>query len=642
MKNFYCLLFFLFSCSCACIAQTLTVHSGGVDWLVPAEEMGNAVAGADGETLTIMGKEFRVTDISSMDVGTETVSPYTVAVVYSGHAAGVTCSGDCMSHLSISVSGADVIIEQDDDLEDEITYTLTGSSTDGSFYMDGRLKATVELHDLTLASSSTAPINIRNGKRIAIVLDGTSTLTDAATSDGKGALMVNGHSEFSGDGTLNITGNARHAYWADEYIQLKKSFTGQINILHAAGDGINVNQYFRQNGGTVSIADVGDDGIQVSADDDETGYVLISGGTLSVSVSANGAKGIKADGTITIDDDKGTPDITVMSSAAAYYDSADREIKGTSCISSDTDISISAGVLTLTATGTGGKGVKADGVLDISGGVINVSTSGSRLTYGSDTSSPKGLRAGAKASTSNGAPTGELIISGGEINVSATGKNDGSEGIESKNTLTVSGGNITVRAYDDAVNSAKDMRIEGGTLAVISENNDGLDSNADLIIDGGTVYAYGGAQPECSLDAAERYGVYINGGTVLGVGGSAISIENGSAAHYATATASIAEKTAITLTDSGGKTLFETTVPEGYNSAASSMGGSNPGSSGGGMGGRMLFAPGGGTGGTGGIGGNNPGSSSNGYQILVSTPEIQANQQYTITSGATSVSATGK
>jgi hypothetical protein len=55
-----------------------------------------------------------------------------------------------MQYLSeVSVNGAHVAIVQRDDLASEITYTLSGTSANGSFYMDGSYKASLVLSDLT-------------------------------------------------------------------------------------------------------------------------------------------------------------------------------------------------------------------------------------------------------------------------------------------------------------------------------------------------------------------------------------------------------------------------------------------------------------------------------------------------------------
>ncbi len=630
-------LFFTASTAVAVSAQTLNVVSGNVTYRIPAEEAGYAVV-SDASVITILGKSFPVEDITEIYVDETEVEDGTVKVTYSGDAASVEVPGDCMRYLTAEVSGADVKIEQSSDLENEITYTLTGSSDDGSFYMNGKLKATLEFSDLSLTSLTTAPVNIKNGKRIAIVVSGTNTLRDSASSDGKGALMVNGHSEIEGDGTLNIYGQARHAYWADEYVQIKKSMKGVINILAAAGDGINVNQYYQQNGGTVNISGVADDGIQVSADDDETGYALISGGTLDITTTANGSKGLKTEDYILLNDDKSAPVVRITNTGSSYYDSTDKEIKGATCMSADTDVTVDAGETTLTASGTGGKGVKADGIFTMNDGTLTVTATGGQYTYGGDTSSPKGVRAGTKATTTNGTPTGNLVINGGTVDVTSSGTSSGNEGIESKNTLYIYGGTVTVHAYDDAINSAKDMRIEGGEVTVISTANDGLDSNADLYIEGGTVLAYGASAPECSIDAAERYNMYFNGGVILGIGGSSVTPASSSKQRYVSTTGTITSGTNITLS-SGSTTLYTFSVPEGYPASGTSGGGSM-----GGMGG--FFAPGGGgsMGGGGSIGGGGSmgGMGGSGYQILISTPELVSGTSYTITNNTTSSTVTAK
>lgn len=596
-------------------AQTLNVVTGNITYQIPAAQAGYMVY-SDGTTLTILNKTFSLTDIDRMYVDDSEVTDNTVSVTYSDTEATALVAGNCMQYLDVDISGADVTINQDSSLSDELTYTLTGSSSDGSFYMDGDLKATIVLSDLSLTSTTTAPVNIQNGKRINIDIEGTNTLKDSSTSDGKGALMVNGHSEIYGSGTLNLYGYVKHAYWADEYVQLKKSLTGTINILKAASDGINVNQYFEQNGGTLVISGVGDDGIQVSADGDETGYVNIAGGSLTITATAASSKGLKADGDISINDDKSTPTVTITNSGAAAWDSDDSEVKGSACISSDANITIDAGEITLKATGKGGKGLKCDSVFTMNDGTLTISTSGTTYTYGNDSSSPKGIRVGIKASENNNVAVGNIEINGGTINVSCTGSQDGSEGIESKNTLYINGGTVTVSAYDDAINSAKNMYITGGTITATSSQNDALDSNANLYISGGTVMALGAASPETSIDAAEGYNVYFNGGTILGIGGSSVTPSSSSSQRYVSKTSSVSGGSTISV-KSGSTTLCSFTIPSSYSTSSSS----------GGMGG--------GFGGMGGMGGD-------GYQVIVSCNGLTKGSSYTLTIGSNSSTVSAK
>ena len=135
----------------ASMAQTLNVNVGSVTYKYPASQTGEMTY-ADGSTLTILNKSFALGDITSMKVDDASVADNTVSVVYSGTSATVTVAGNIAQYITPSVSGAHVSITQSEDLADEITYTLSGSSADGEFYMAGSYKATVEMNGLTLTN----------------------------------------------------------------------------------------------------------------------------------------------------------------------------------------------------------------------------------------------------------------------------------------------------------------------------------------------------------------------------------------------------------------------------------------------------------------------------------------------------------
>ena len=174
-------------------------------------------------------------------------SDNTVEVAYNGTSATVSVADNIAQYLTVTQEGAHVSIAQSSDVASEITYTLSGTSTDGEFYMSGSYKATVELNGLTLTNAtpvySGAAVHIQNGKRINVkVITGTTnTLVDATTGSQKGCLYVKGHAEFKQQGTLNVVGNVKHAIKAGEYISLKNA---TLNITSAVGDGISCNQYF--------------------------------------------------------------------------------------------------------------------------------------------------------------------------------------------------------------------------------------------------------------------------------------------------------------------------------------------------------------------------------------------------------------
>ena len=486
-------------------------------------------------------------------VAAQTPANNTVEVTYSGTSATVAVADNISQYLTVTQQGAHVSIAQSDSLASEVTYRLSGTTDDGEFYMSGTYKATVELNGLTLTNVtpvySGAAVHIQNGKRINVkVITGTTnTLVDAATGSQKGCLYVKGHAEFKQQGTLNVVGNVKHAIKAGEYISLKNA---TLNITSAVGDGISCNQYFLMESGTVNISGTGDDGIQCDLEgdtataitedheDEDSGNIYIEGGTVSINCAAIAAKGIKAAGDIYI---SGEPVIDVTTSGKGMWDEEDLETSAACGISADGDIDISGGTISLTSTGSGGKGMKCDDVLTISGGDITVATSGT-LYYNNGTtentnytgntdnvssdyySSPKGIKAGLKTQVGNSYTySGGMVISGGTIKVTTAGRN--AEGIESKNYLDISGGEIYINAYDDGINSAQNMTISGGYLYARSANNDGIDANGNVYLNGGLVYAIGARSPELAIDAnsEEQKKVYVNGGIIIAVGG----IENG-------------------------------------------------------------------------------------------------------------------
>ncbi len=614
-------------------AQTLHVVTGSVTYAFPAAQTGSMTY-QDGETLTVMGKTFSVADITKMYVDNSSVSDNTVNVSYSSTTATVTVAGNVAQYVTPTVTGAHVSIVQSSEVSDdvcgEITYTLAGASTDGEFTMEGSYKATIELNGLTLTNPSGAPLNIQDGKRIDLsVKKGTeNTLTDAASGDWKGCIVCKGHLELKGKGTLNVYGNTAHAIYAKEYVEMKNC---TVNVLSAVKDGINCNQYFLMESGSLSISGVADDGVQVSYKDDtdreaeDTGSLTITGGTVNIAVTGTATKGLKAEGDLTVAD--GT--LTITTSGGGTWDTDDQKTKASSCISADGNIQIDGGTLTLTSSGSGGKGINGDSTLVINGGTITVSTTGGMYAYvnGKEytnyTGNTDNLDSDYKSSPKGMKIDGNVEINGGTINVTTTG--NGAEGIESKAELTINDGTIVINAYDDAINSSSHMYIKGGDITVVASNNDGLDSNGNMYISGGTIKAFGTTSPECGIDANEEdgYSVIFTGGTLLAVGGgNSVPSTSASTQPYVTTTLSVSANSEIAI-KSGSTTLATFTVPSNYSS----------GNNGGGHGGfGSMNAPGGGGGG-GGWGGS-------GSSILISCPSLTSGSSYTVTSGSSSATAT--
>ena len=349
--------------------QTMWVVTGDVSWAFTTSQL-EAMPYNNGTSFTAQGKTFNVADVDQIYVDNTPVPDNTVKVTYNGNTAKVIVAGNIAKNMTASVNGAHVVALQDANVAEEITYTLTGSSTNGSFYQDGEFKATVQLNGLTLNNPDSAAINIRDGKRIAVELvEGTTnTLTDGTGGSQKGCFAVKGHTEFKGAGILNITGNSSHAFWGKEYVEVKKTL-GEINILGSKGDGFNINQYYLQNGGKVTIKNVADDGIQVSYETDDndviveeeenTGEVTLKDGTLDMTMTSAGGKGIKAAASFIML--KGTLKMVQSGNLVA----GDGDIDYGTCVKAGGDILIHGGNVDLTNTAQGGKGLNADGTITI-------------------------------------------------------------------------------------------------------------------------------------------------------------------------------------------------------------------------------------------------------------------------------------
>lgn len=267
---------------------------------------------------------------------------YTVTVVYNGTTATVTIPSEVSGYVTnLSGTSSHVKLAQSstsDNNPGEIIYNLSGSSDDGEFYFTGEYKATLQLNGLTLTNPDSTAIHIKDGKRIKIsmVADTESTLTDGATdAESKGCIHVKGHTEFVGKGTLNVVSNVRHAIYSKEYVELKNC---TINVKGAKKDGIHCQQYFRMTSGVVNISGAEDDGIQVElkgetatagsdSEDEDTGNLYMTGGTLSI--SNVGSKAIKTDGTITYTGGTQDFDLTnVLQNAATAIQAARVETAG--------------------------------------------------------------------------------------------------------------------------------------------------------------------------------------------------------------------------------------------------------------------------------------------------------------------------
>ncbi len=382
-------------------------------------------------------------------------------------------SVDDVDGVTVSIDGEHVTI--DHGATKGLRYVVSGTTQAGSLTIAGTKKYALEMNGVSISNPDSAAINLLSKKRAYIILaDGSkNTIADATTSkaDHKATFYAKGKLLLSGSGTLNINANYNNGLQTADYIVFRTG--NKVNIKAVSGHGIKTN-----------------DG------------VFVNGGIINVETAGAAAKGINSESHIIVNGGR----TTVITTGTGAWDTDDNEAKGAAAIKTDSTLTVNGGQLLLRSTGAGGKGIKADGDATINAGTVKVITTGSVYSSGGDTASPKGIKV-----------VGNLNIAGGTVLVRTSGTK--AEGIESKAVLTISGGDVEVAAYDDAINSAGDMYITGGSVVAVGTNNDGLDSNGNMYIKGGTAVALGSGGAETGIDIDEQHRLYISGGNIFGIGG---------------------------------------------------------------------------------------------------------------------------
>lgn len=463
-----------------------------------------------------------------------------VRVKFDGDSATVKSDNNSIkSHIS----GAYVALDLTGTSKVEVIVTGVTESGGLKIYSNNKYKLTLKGVDIT--SKRGPAINSQSKKRVFLHLaeDTTNRLTDCETysedsytlpgstdEDRKGCLFAEGNIIVSGYGALVVAGKQKHAIVTDGC-------------------------YYQRPGVTIAVIESAKNGIHVKGDSDDNTGVTINGGAITTSTSSTAGKGIKCDMDIVIGGGK----LNMQTSGNATYDSEDNDTSSASCLKSDTNIYINGGELTLKSSGTGGKGISTDSNLEVNGGIINITTTGGQYRYSNSlTSSPKGVRA-----------DGNITINNGTINITVSGASEGSEGLESKATLTVNGGETIINAYDDAINASNAINVNGGKVYARATNNDGIDSNGKLTINGGLMIGVGSREPEGGIDVDNSTSLIINGGTAIGIGGTMMGKPSSSSEQYSVVyggvTATSGDK--ISVLDSSNNTILTFEFPQAMNNS---------------------------------------------------------------------------
>ena len=377
----------LLCCALASQAQEqIRIWQSGNDTRLTTTEMPFS---DDGSTFTVGDLTFDTSTIDSITV------VHTVYVTFSGETATVDLGH--APDVVATTDGAHVSIVSTN-TKNELEIVLQGESSQGTLTYTGSLKCKFYLNGLNLTSDRGAAIDIQCGKRVDLILvSGTDNyLTDAAGGTQKAALYCKGHLEVEGSGSLTVKGNTKHAIASKEYMQLKKS-TGSITVTGAVSDAMHVGQYFLMSGGSLNLTGQGGDGLQVEVvtlsddvtpdpDKENNGQMYIKGGTITIEAAANDVKGIKVPGNLTVsggtfqllasgngskgisvagnmlvNEDDNTTLLRIRATGGMYEDPETEEESRCMGIKVTGNLTVNAGTIQVSNTGSGSRGIKIDG-----------------------------------------------------------------------------------------------------------------------------------------------------------------------------------------------------------------------------------------------------------------------------------------
>ncbi len=409
------------------------------------------------------------------------------------------------------------------------TYVLSGTLNDGQIVINATKDDEIHLvlDGVDITNLSGAPIYAPQCDKLIVTLaEGTTnSLTDggenfayaeSADKEPNAALFCKDDLTINGTGSLQVAAGFQNGIGSKDDLLI---VSGNISIK-AADHGIRGNDSVTVLNGAIEITSNGD-GIQTnSTEDAEKGWIIIEDGNFKIH---SGHDAIQADTSLCINggsfeltagggSTKTAPENAESDSYKGLKAEGDIQITAGSIVIDSLDdsihsngsIIINGGTLELAA---GDDGIHADKDLTINSGVINVN------------GSYEGLEGSNVYITD-----GEIAVVSSDDGINAAGGSDGATtggmfgpdrfGGNGDYSIQISGGNVTVTAGGDGLDSNGTITISGGRILSIinsTPDNEALDCDGEVAITGGTVI-YGGTGTGAApgADAAQSY-VYVTG-----------------------------------------------------------------------------------------------------------------------------------
>ncbi len=497
----------------------------------------------------------------------------------------IKLQGSSASGSGVSINGSTVTITK------EGVYLLSGSLTDGMIIVDTDQETKVQLilDGADIHSETSAPIYIKQADKVFITLaDGSrnslscgESYTAIDENNIDAAIFSKDDLTLNGSGSLTVSSPAGHGIISKDDLRI----TGGSYTVTCAGHGFAGNDAVSIAGGSFTIQ-CGKDGIHGENDEDATlGSVYIGGGSFDITAEGDG---ISSGAAIQLDGGE----YTLLCGGGSEYGEEHTDDMfgggmggiggrpggfgsrgyGELTTTTDTDTAVSA------------KGIKSTGAMTITNGTYSINSADDAV-HSNNTLSVVGGTFQIATGDDGFHADEALSICGGTVVI--TESYEGLEGL----TITVSGGDITLKASDDGLNAAGGndesgfggmggrpggmdgfggdrfgsssdsfIVISGGKLTVDADG-DGIDSNGDLTFSGGYTVVEG---PTNSGNGPLDYGGSgsLSGGTVIITGSSGMAQSLTSTAAqgvFAINVGSCSAGTTVTITDSGGSTIVTLT-----------------------------------------------------------------------------------
>ena len=393
----------------------------------------------------------------------------------------------------VTVKGNQVTVDNTTTSE-KVRYELSGTTSNGFLKIYSKNKQALVLNNVSITNPNGAAINNQGKKRCFIIVNGQNYLADGTTysatpadEDEKAAFFSEGQLIFSGDGTLEVKAVGKAGITSDDYLNFLAGPT--LKVSSNAGHGLRGKDAVYVNGGTLSVQTSAHMKKGIVSDS----LVVFNGGVTTVAVTGGTAydeedqeykasAGVKADQCFVMND--GTLTITnsgqggkgISGDGVAYFQGGivDITVTGSNYGKSSQGFGPWGGGSTSSEDSKSAKGIKFDGNIYISGGSVS-----------------------AKASDHEGIESKcQIQITGGTV--FAQSKDDA---INSAGMMAVTGGFVCAYSTgNDGMDANGNMYIEGGVVYAIGSGSPevALDANTEdrckLYVNGGTLFTLGGLE----------------------------------------------------------------------------------------------------------------------------------------------------